>query len=203
MLPAEWSPVGKALPQSMGETVLITVHPDHVAHQALQRVDTVIAVGPSPEETFSKFAKATGHTLDWPHGLGFQKRMAVVWSPKQAAPPFPIRILGGRSERIRHHRKYAQGNMHHRSFYFRGPGNRHNLKAHNLAIFSQISDGIDEDTWLFHLRRGDYSRWFRHAVKDSYLADQAELIERRKDLQAADTRRLIRGLIEARYTLPE
>jgi hypothetical protein len=179
------------------------VHPDHVAQQALQRVDTVIAVGPSPEVTLSKFAKATGHTLDWPHGLGFQKQMAVVWSPKQVGPPFPIRTLGGRSERIRHHRKYAQGNMHHRSFYFRGPGNRHNLKAHNLAIFSQISDGIDEDTWLFHLRRGDYSRWFRHAVKDSYLADQAELIERRKDLQAADTRRLIRGLIEARYTLPE
>lgn len=39
--------------------------------------------------------------------------------------------------------------MRYRSFYFRGPGNRHNLKAQNLAIFSQIADGIDEETWLY------------------------------------------------------
>ena len=93
--------------------------------------------------------------------------------------------------------------MRYRSFFFRGPGNRHNLKAQNLVIFSQMADGIEEDTWLFHLRRGDYSRWFRSSVKDSYLAEQAERIEQRQDLQPAETRSLIRGLIEARYTLPE
>ena len=203
MLPAEWSPIDKALPLALGETVLVTVHPDHVAPLALAKVDTVIAVGPSPEATLAKFARATGRSLDWPQGLTHQKGMAVVWSPSEGEPPFPIQILAGRAERIRHHRKYAEGNLHYHSFYFRGPGNRHNLKAQNLTVFSQIADGIDEDTWLFHLRRGDYSRWFRAAVKDNYLADQAEQIERRQDLQPADTRRLIRGLIEARYTLPE
>jgi hypothetical protein len=70
-------------------------------------------------------------------------------------------------------------------------------------MFCQIADGIEEETWLFHLRRGDYSRWFRGAVKDTYLADQAERIERRRDLQPAETRQLIQSLIEARYTLPE
>ena len=93
--------------------------------------------------------------------------------------------------------------MRYRSFFFRGPENRHNLKAQNLAMFSQIADGIDEETWLFHLRRGDYSRWFRAAVKDNYLADQTERIEQRQDLQPVETRKLIRSLIEARYTLPE
>ena len=93
--------------------------------------------------------------------------------------------------------------MHHRSFFFRGPGNRQNLKAQNLAVFCQIADGIDEDTWLFHLRHGDYSRWFRGAVKDAYLAEQAEQIERRQDLSSHETRQLIRTLIESRYTLPE
>ena len=90
--------------------------------------------------------------------------------------------------------------MHYHSFFFRGPGSRHNLKAQNLAVFSQIAEGIDEDTWLFHLRRGDYSRWFRQAVKDNYLAEQAEQIEKRQDIEPAVTRRLIRGVIEALHT---
>ena len=31
MLPADQGHVGKALPQRLGETVLVTVHPEHVA----------------------------------------------------------------------------------------------------------------------------------------------------------------------------
>lgn len=93
--------------------------------------------------------------------------------------------------------------MRYHSFYFRGPDGRHNLKAQNLAVFSQIAEGIGEPTWLFHLRRHDYSRWFRDAIKDDYLADQAERIERRTDLTPPQTRLLIQELIRARYTLPE
>jgi hypothetical protein len=112
-------------------------------------------------------------------------------------------IIPASRDRIRHRRKYAEGNMRYHSFYFRGPDGRHNLKAQNLTIFSQIAEGIDEATWLFHLHRGDYSRWFRDAVKDRYLADQTERIEQRRDLQPMETRKLIRSFIEARYTLPE
>ena len=79
--------------------------------------------------------------------------------------------------------------MRDRSFHFRGPQARHNLKAHNLAIFAQIAEGIDEETWLFHLHAGDYTRWFRDAVKDSYLADHAERIQQSRDFAArANTR---------------
>jgi hypothetical protein len=104
---------------------------------------------------------------------------------------------------VRHLRKYAEGDLRWHSFYFRGPDGRHNLKAQNLAVFCQIAEGIDEATWMFHLRRGDYSRWFRGAVKDSYLADEAERIERRQDLTPPQTRALITELVDARYTLPE
>ena len=45
--------------------------------------------------------------------------------------------------------------------------------------------------------------WFRDAVKDPYLADQAERIAHRRDLQPAETRGLIVSVIEGRYTLPE
>jgi HAD superfamily hydrolase (TIGR01484 family) len=203
MMPAEWSHGGRALPQQLGETIFVTVHPEHLAPMMLSLVDTVIAVGPSPEKTLARFADAIGQPLVWPSTLAHQKGRAVLWFRRQIDVPFSIEILPGRSERIRHHRKYAEGDMRHRSFYFRGPEHRHNLKAQNLAVFSQIADGIGEETWLFHLRRGDYSRWFRASVKDNYLADQAERIEQRQDLQPLETRKLIRSLIEARYTLPE
>lgn len=90
-----------------------------------------------------------------------------------------------------------------RPIFFRDPEKRYNLKAHDLNIFAQLAEGIDDETWLFHLRRGDYSRWFRGAVKAPYLADQAQRIEQRANLQPEETRNLVRRLIETRYTLAE
>ena len=127
----------------------------------------------------------------------------LLGRPRKGKPPFSMRIISARAERIRHLRKYAEGNMRDRSFYFRGPQARHNLKAHNLAIFAQIAEGIDEEPWLFHLHAGDYTRWFRDAVKDPYLADHAERIQQSRDLRPAQTRELIVSFIESRYTLPE
>lgn len=120
----------------------------------------------------------------------------------QEGQPFEMTPQPARAERVRHLRKYAKGNLRYHSFYFRGPQGAHNIKAQNLAVFCQIAEGIDEQTWMFHLRRHDYSRWFRDAVKDRYLADQAEGVERRMDLTASQTRSLIKDLVYARYTLP-
>jgi hypothetical protein len=183
--------------------VLVTVHPDHLAPMILSLVDVVIAVGRSPRDTLKQVGDAIGKPLEWPEGLSHQRGKVVVWFPRRGEPPFAMDAAPGRAERLRHRRKYAEGDMRHHSFYFRGPRCRQNLKAQNLIVFSQIADGIDEETWLFHLRRGDYSRWFREAVKDKYLADQVERIEQRPDLHPAETRELIRSLIDARYTLPE
>jgi hydroxymethylpyrimidine pyrophosphatase-like HAD family hydrolase len=203
MLPADWGHVGKALPQRLGETTLVTVHPEHVAPMTLSLVDVMFAVGQLPEKTLKGFADAAGLSFAWPEGLSYQRGHVVAWFPRSGKPPFSMRIISSRAERIRHLRKYAEGDMRDRSFYFRGPAGRHNLKAQNLVIFSQIAEGIDDETWLFHLRNGDYSTWFREAVKDPYLADQTERIEHRRDLQPAETRDLIVSFIEGRYTLPE
>jgi hypothetical protein len=183
--------------------MFVTVHPEHVAPLTLSLVNVVILVGKSPEKTLKAFADAVGLAFRWPDGLSYQRGHAVAWFPRSGKPPFSMRILSSRVERIRHRRKYAEGDMRDRSFYFRGPAGRHNLKAQNLVIFAQIAEGIDEETWLFHLHNGDYSTWFREAVKDPYLADQAERIEHRQDLRPAETRDLIVRFIEGRYTLPE
>jgi hypothetical protein len=169
----------------------------------LAPIDAVIATGRSPEQTLQKFATATGRTLAWPQGLSHESGKVVMWFAHEAQAPFAITPRRGRAERIRHRRKYADGNLRWHSFYFRGPDERHNLRAQNLAVFCQIAEGIGEETWVYHLRRGDYSRWFRHSIKDERLASEAERIEHRQDLTPAQTRALIRGLVESRYTLSE
>ena len=93
-----------------------------------------------------------------------------------------MRVIPGQAERIRHHRKYAEGDVRYKSFYFRGPTGKHNLKAQNLDVFCQIAEGIGEETWMFHLRRNDYSRWMRDVIKNPDLAAAVEDIERRVDL---------------------
>ena len=89
-----------------------------------------------------------------------------------------------------------------RVFYFRGPENKLNLKAQNLMLFLQIAAGVDEETWGYHLQRGDYSRWFREAVHDDSLAEITAALEDRDDLSADDSRAMIKKAIEERYTGP-
>ena len=202
LLPAEWGHLSEALPQQLGETILVTVQPDHLPPAILSLVDVIIAVGKSPDNTLRSFSRVRGDAIVWPADLSYKPGHAVIWFPGLGHAPFSMSVIPGSRDRIRHRRKYAEGNMRNKSFYFRGPAARQNLKAQNLAVFSQLAEGIDEETWLFHLYRGDYSRWFREAVKDPYLADQTERIEQRSNLQPAETRNLIRRLIDARYTLP-
>jgi hypothetical protein len=203
MLPQSWGHAGSTLPRRVGETILVTVHPDHVAPAVLAPIDVVFAIGHSPERTLRQFADAVAQPLALPHGLGHARGSVVAWFVSEGRAPFSMQAQPGRAEKIRHLRKYAEGNMRYHSFYFRGHDGRHNIKAQNLAVFSQIAAGIDEQTWMFHLRRNDYSRWFRDAVKDSYLAQQTEQIERRTDLSSQQARDLVLGLIGSRYTLPE
>jgi hypothetical protein len=108
-----------------------------------------------------------------------------------------------RSERSRHSRKYAEGDLGpDRSFRFRGADGKLNLRAQNLVVFLQMAEGVDDASWLFHLGQGDYSHWFREGIKDHDLASDAERIEAQPGLSASDSRAAIRQAIESRYTLP-
>ena len=106
-------------------------------------------------------------------------------------------------ERRRHIRKYAEGQLgEDKSFYFRGLDNRLNLRAHNLSMFMQIAEGIDDATWLHHLQAKDYSRWFRTAIKDNDLAREVEEAEADFASDASVSRARIFSAVERRYTAP-
>jgi hypothetical protein len=66
----------------------------------------------------------------------------------------------------------------------------------------QLGDGVDDDTWMRHLRQGDYSRWFRTVIHSDDLAEEAESVEKDGPNSASETRARIRQAIERRFTLP-
>lgn len=127
----------------------------------------------------------------------------MVWFRESETEPFRFRITPGNTERRRHVRKYAQGQLgEDKSFYFVGPLGKLNLRAQNLILFTQIAEGVDDETWLYHLKQGDYSRWFQEAIKDDSLAEEAEKIEKTANGSARESRAAIKAAIEQRYTLP-
>jgi hypothetical protein len=166
-------------------------------------VDVVIAVGRSPLDSLQELAmvlrKVPFSLL--PGQLTNSGGEVTCWLVQSGQDPFPMHVTGGKADRIRHFRKYAVGDMKHQSFWFRGPKQQHNLSAPNLNLFCHIGKGIDEDTWLFHLHRNDYSRWIRESVKDEELAQVVQQVENRSDIAGPDTRKRICDEIEAKYSL--
>jgi hydroxymethylpyrimidine pyrophosphatase-like HAD family hydrolase len=204
LLPAANEAAQHALPERLRGVVLISVHPDLIAPRALAGVSVAIAVGKEPVTNLRQFARATKRQLELPAAEPeLAPGEALVWSEDQMPVPARVRILPSRGEHRRHIRKYAEGELGpDRSFWFRGPANKLNLRAQNLIVFMQIADGIDEETWNFHRERGDYSRWFAERIKDETLAAEARRIEAAPNLSQAESRAELRKAIERIYTLP-
>jgi hydroxymethylpyrimidine pyrophosphatase-like HAD family hydrolase len=203
LLPASWDPALVLLPQGLSGLLMITVQPEHVTPAVLAIVDTMLAIGESPEHTIRGFCEAVGQAPPTLPPVILHTGEALVWARHAGAEPVWIRSVPPRAERRRHLRKYAEGELGPDiSFYFRGPEGTLRLRAHNLKMFVQLAEGVDENTWLYHLRRGEYSRWFREVIKDADLAAETEPIERMAAASARDTRALIRAAIEKRYTAP-
>jgi len=202
LLPAAWEPAAAAMTTELNRVALITVHPDQVHRAALARVGSVIAVGGTPDETIRTFCRVIEEPPPALAETQLQPGEVLLWNRRGDAAR-QVRITPPRSERRRHIRKYAEGELPpDRSFYFRGPEGKLNLRAQNLMLFLQLADGVDDETWLFHLQQADYSRWFRDRIKDEALAKEAEEVEQKANLSAAEGRAAMRAVVERRYTVP-
>ena len=201
LLPSGWVPAPSAMPKALGGLILITVHPDWVARAALETVDTVIAVGKQARQTLNNFASVIEQRAPNLKQDDLAPGAAAVWTRADQSQLVIVRMERSRIDRRRHIRKYTTGELTpDRSFYFRGPDNALNLRAQNLNMFMQIADGVDDATWLHHLRAGDYSKWFREYIKDPELAEEIAEIERNGDSDAKRSRAKVRNAIDRRYT---
>ncbi len=204
LLPTSWNPAPLTLSQELYGLMLITVHPDQVTPAILSSVDVVVAVGESPDATLASFAGALGQEAPAEKPVTLNTGEALVWLRRTGDSPFTMEVVPSQGDRRRHQRKYAEGDLGpDKSFYFRGPEEQLNLRAQNLMLFLQIADGVDDVTWMHHLRQRDYSRWFREAIKDDTLASEASRVEEQPGVSPTESRSLIRTAIEQRYTLPE
>jgi len=202
LLPASWDKAPGLMPQTPHGLLFITVHPNKIAQPALQTVDVVVAIGHAWGETLRSFAEAAGLAPPPAPEGDLETGQAALWIVHGGEPPFVFRADPPKSERKRHVRKYATGELRpDKSFYFRGPEARLNLRAQNLQVFLQLAQGVDDETWMHHLRQGDYSKWLRDAIRDEALAEEVARVERHGGDPAA-TRQEIQKLVEDRYTAP-
>ena len=179
--------------------ILVTVDSSHVAPTVIAAVRTVIALGRHPVETLRGFATAIGETP--PHVVaaedGAERRHGLFWERGQPEVR-PFEVWPSETERRRHRRKYAEGDLGPSSFYFRGPAGALNLRAQNVQMFAQLAAGVDEATWLYHLRRGDIARWMADCVKDSELATEVAAIAADEDMPPAQSRTRVIEAVSAR-----
>jgi hypothetical protein len=197
-------PEGRAaLVAALENFVLISPHPQMVAEELLHNVAALVVVGEEIEKTVRALASSIGTAAPTDVPARLDAGDAYLWMPAVPGSATVLRTHPAQAERRRHERKYAEGELGlERSFYFRGPDGKFNLRAQNLMMFMQIADGLDDETWRFHLKRGDYSRWFRDMIKDDDLAAAAERIEAQPTVSGPDSRARVRSEIETRYTLP-
>jgi len=198
-LPAKWDPAPVTLPTELPAAIAVTVHPDEIAREFLDLVSTVIGVGDGAIAAIEKYCNATARPVPGP-------------SPQPAAEQALILAHGvldtltptkPKERQKRHARKYAEGELpENRSFFFRGAKGALNLRAHNLSTFLRLAEGVDDETWLFHLRRGDYSRWFRDGIKDDDLASEVFGVEADTSLSPHESRARIKEFVDCRYTAP-
>jgi hypothetical protein len=204
VFPQSWDPGATLLPPDLAGFLFVTVTPDALSPRVQRCVDRLLVVGAEPSAVLDSFGRAGGLVAappcdKVPPSLPTGELLTLS---RDDPTPRRMAIIVGKSVRRRHLRKYAEGRLgDDRSFVFRGPENRLNLRASNMIMFLEMAEGVDDETWEFHRRSGDYSIWIQRSIKDPELAQAVAAIER-DEPPTAEAKARIRAAIEQRYTAP-
>src|SRR5438067_9347926 len=128
-------PAKDALPADLSGVAAVTIGPREIAHPLLERFEALVAVGAGAEELIADFCTARGLPPAPSSHRAMEKGEALVWRTGRAGPSW-IRLARTRAAHQRHVRKYAEGELPpDRSFVFRGPENKLQLRAQNRKAF--------------------------------------------------------------------
>lgn len=192
VMPVNWRPAEELNADELHGVIFISAFPERVSDTAYRAADLVVAIGDEPRETLrSCLRRLDRPDADLVASDDDHEHRALAWRRSDDEVSW-FRRIPPRGEFRRHYHEYFDGELEEQyRFRFRGPADRLNLAAQNLRIFIQMAEGVDAETWDFHLRRGDYSSWFRSVIKDSDLADQIARVEQSSDSDSARTREMI------------
>ena len=199
-LPAKWKPLEDLHLEDLRSVMYITAFIDKLPEAVLRNIDLFVSIGDDPRESLAQYCQLLGEAPpDLPPPADQQEHHAIAWW-RELGPPAWIRRAAARSEHQRHRHGYLDGDMdpEHR-FYFRGPKRELKLGAQNLRIFMQLGEGVDDETWLHHLRQGDYARWFRSVIQDEDLAEAADRVSQDGEVSAEESRRQLFDVIRKKY----
>jgi len=184
--------------KELNQFLFNTVRPSHVANLILSSATIVLALGDEAEKDLKEFFKAIDKKMpEIPKGkfksfLWNRDKRKIYAIAENASPKVKLK---------RHIKKYAESDLgKDKSFIFTGPEKKLKLKAQNVMFFIRIAEGIDEKTWTFHLKKNDYSGWFRKIIKDEDLAKEIKKIEENKNLSPKKSKELIIKKIKNIYT---
>lgn len=199
LFPAEVESSFFNIPAELKNFMMITMSPELVNKEIVTQADMLIIVGDEPQLMLEKFAAIqdipTNDLLVHTQAKG----EAWIWELNSGKKPFVISSMKPQHILQRHKKKYATGDMKTNSFYFTGPESKLNLKAQNLAFFTQIAEGIDDETWMYHLKKKEYSAWIRDAVGDEELADLIKKEEENNNNPLTSKRNILQYITE-KYT---
>lgn len=202
LIPVKWDIPSTLFNPSPYSLLMITVHPDQVTPEALSTVHAVVVIGNSPDEKLEAFTRSLGESLPVEECHLLQPKEALFWNRSDGTAPLRFEVMPNRQERRRHRRKYAEGELDpERSFYFQGTEGKLNLRAQNLITFLRLAEGIDDETWMYHLKQHDYSTWVRDCIKDKTLAAEILEIENNEALDHFQSLSQIKSAIEHHYVL--
>src|SRR5438552_5760913 len=197
--PADGSPVTELLRGSTESLCLSTLDVSDLAPELRTLPNVVAATG---LEAFAAATRAaTGGRAPALAGTPLAEgEVAIAWlGPEARAQRFRVA-----KRRVQHRRplpQYTEGELPpDRSFYFRGPAGALNLRAANLVRFVELAEGVDEQTWAWHLKQHDYSTWALQEIKDEGLATALKEGEDARPAPAESRRRAL-DAIRARYAV--
>ena len=177
-------PAALTLPRELQATILVTVHPDQLAPEVLATVETVAAVGDAPARTIRQFCTALGRyrRRRCPETIGSRQARLCSGSAARAASRSGFGWSSPSSSAGAMPASTARASLvRTAASIFAAPTARCPFASRTCSLFLQIAAGVDDRTWLHHLRAGDYSAWIRDAIKDEDLADEFAAVERDPD----------------------
>jgi HAD superfamily hydrolase (TIGR01484 family) len=198
--PKNWQPAEMWSGDELAGIIFITAYHDQISTAILEHVDWIISIAEQPDEAIRQCCELMHERLPEFHPPeDHRPHRALAWRRGDQRPTWFSR-LAPRADGQRHQHSYYEGDMDEEmQFVFRGQKKAMSLSTANLKEFIKTAEGIDDGTWMYHLRQHDYSAWFRDIIKDKELSAEIEAIERTQDLSAAKSRELIIGHIHARF----